>query len=111
VSATCYIALKLYTGWAQWSKPVISDTLEVELRTGSWPEVSWAKKLTISCLNKQAGHGNYRSTLYRYMHEDSIIKTTKNLKRKEELRKSNIDGVNLIKVHYMHFVNKTPLYN
>jgi hypothetical protein len=49
-----------------------------------------------------------RSTLYIYM---KIKKPTKNLKRRGEkermLKKSNIYGVNLIKMCYMHVVNIT----
>jgi hypothetical protein len=68
---------------------------------------------------------NDQSTLYicihihlcAYIYENSIMKPTKTIKKgkfRGSLRKSNVDGVNLTKVHYMSvckYHNETTLYN
>jgi hypothetical protein len=49
----------------------------------------------------------YRNTLYIYTYICMNETHQKLLKGGRRLRKSNIDGVNLIKVHYMHIVSIT----
>jgi uncharacterized membrane protein YkgB len=53
-----------------------------------------------------------------YMYENSTMKPTNNVEKEGEkggwLRKNNIDGVNLIKVYYVHIITitmKSLLYN